>query len=70
MFFMEGLRLGLMPLGEIIGATLPQKARMWVIMAFAVVLGVSVTLAEPAIATLKQAGAGIQASSAPCSSTS
>ena len=62
---MEGLRLGLMPLGEIIGATLPQKARMWVIMAFAVVLGVSVTLAEPAIATLKQAGAGIQASSAP-----
>ncbi len=65
MFFMEGLRLGLMPLGEIIGATLPQKAKMWVIMAFAVVLGVSVTLAEPAIATLKQAGAGIEASSAP-----
>ncbi len=63
MFFMEGLRLT--PLGEIIGATLPQKARMWVIMAFAVVLGVSVTLAEPAIASLKQAGAGIQASSAP-----
>ncbi len=69
MFFMEGLRLGLMPLGEIIGATLPQKAQMWVIMAFAVVLGISVTLAEPAIATLKQAGAGIKAVSAPSSST-
>ena len=69
MFFMEGLRLGLMPLGEIISATLPQKAQMWVIMAFAVVLGISVTLAEPAIATLKQAGAGIKAVSAPSSST-
>ncbi len=65
MFFMEGLRLGLMPLGEIIGATLPQKAHMWVIIVFAVVLGISVTLAEPAIATLKQAGAGIKAVSAP-----
>ena len=65
MFFMEGLRLGLMPLGKIIGATLPQKAHMWVIIVFAVVLGISVTLAEPAIATLKQAGAGIKAVSAP-----
>ena len=32
---------------------------------FAVVLGISVTLAEPTIATLKQAGAGIKAVSAP-----
>ena len=65
MFFMEGLRLGLMPLGTNIGSTLPQKAKMWVIMAFAVVLGVSVTFAEPAIATLQQAGAGIKATEAP-----
>ena len=65
MFFMEGLRLGLMPLGSNIGATLPQKARMWLIMAFAVILGISVTFAEPAIATLQQAGASIDAVKAP-----
>ena len=65
MFFMEGLRLGLMPLGANIGSTLPQKAKMWLIMAFAVVLGISVTFAEPAIATLKQAGATITAAEAP-----
>jgi hypothetical protein len=63
MFFMEGL--GLMPLGSNIGATLPQKAKMWLIMAFAVVLGVSVTFTEPAIATLQQAGATINAVEAP-----
>ena len=65
MFFMEGLRLGLMPLGENIGATLPEKARLWLILGFAVILGISVTMAEPAIPTLQQAGVNIQPSFAP-----
>lgn len=60
MFFMEGLRLGLMPLGQSIGATLPEKARPWLVFGFAFILGVIATLAEPAISTLKAAGSNVQ----------
>ena len=59
MFFMDGLRLGLMPLGDTIGVTLPRKAAMWLILGFAFVLGIAATYAEPAIATLKEAGASV-----------
>ncbi|MEL7310784.1 MAG: DUF1538 domain-containing protein [Pseudomonadota bacterium] len=65
MFFMEGLRLGLMPLGETIGTTLPKRSHMGVILSFAFVLGVGATFAEPAIAVLKTAGAGIVPAEAP-----
>lgn len=62
MFFMDGLRLGLMPLGDTIGVTLPRKAAMWLILSFAFVLGIAATYAEPAIATLKAAGASVDPS--------
>ena len=65
MLFMEGLRLGLMPLGEVIGSVLPRNSRMPVILAFAVLLGAGATFAEPAIAVLKAAGAGVQPAEAP-----
>ncbi|MEM7098455.1 MAG: DUF1538 domain-containing protein [Pseudomonadota bacterium] len=65
MFFMEGLRLGLMPLGEQIGSVLPKHSRMPTILIFAFLLGVGATFAEPAIAVLKSAGAGVQANDAP-----
>ncbi|MBI2321152.1 MAG: DUF1538 family protein, partial [Chloroflexi bacterium] len=65
MFFMDGLRLGLMPLGANIGATLPAKARMWLILTFAFLVGVGATYAEPAISTLKAAGANVKAGEAP-----
>ena len=65
MFFMEGLRLGLMLLGEVIGATLPKNSRMPVILIFAFLLGAGATFAEPAIAVLKAAGSGVKASAAP-----
>ncbi|MCG2634532.1 MAG: DUF1538 domain-containing protein [Gammaproteobacteria bacterium] len=65
MFFMEGLRLGLMPLGEVIGVMLPRKSRIPVILAFAFILGIGATLAEPAIAVLKAAGAGVKPAEAP-----
>lgn len=65
MFFMEGLRLGLMPLGEEIGSVLPQSSRLPVILLFAFLLGVGATFAEPAIAVLKAAGAGVKADQAP-----
>lgn len=64
-FFMEGLFLGLMPLGEVIGVKLPQKSKLPIILAFAFILGVGATLAEPAIGVLKAAGAGVRAWEAP-----
>ncbi|MEO0794542.1 MAG: DUF1538 domain-containing protein [Verrucomicrobiota bacterium] len=65
MFFMEGLRLGLMPLGEIIGAILPRNAKLPAILGFAFVLGGLATFAEPAIAVLRAAGAGVKPTDAP-----
>ena len=64
-FFMEGLELGLMPFGEIIGAVLPRKSKLPVIMIFSVLLGIGATFAEPAIFVLKAAGAGVEAKKAP-----
>lgn len=64
-FFMEGLFLGLMPLGETCGIQLPQKARRPFILLFAFVLGVGATFAEPAIGVLRAAGASVKAWDAP-----
>ena len=58
-FFMEGLMLGLMPLGEIVGVKLPQKSNLVVILLFSIVLGFLATLAEPAIGVLKAAGSAV-----------
>lgn len=65
MFFMEGLRLGLMPLGESIGAILPHRAMLPFILLFAFLLGIGATFAEPAIAVLKAAGAGLRPDQSP-----
>ena len=65
MFFMEGLRLGLMPLGETIGAILPRNTPLWGVLLFALILGIGATFAEPAIAVLRSAGAGVRADQAP-----
>jgi len=65
MFFMEGLRIGLMPFGETIGAVLPEKSSLGVILGFAFLLGVGATLAEPAVGILKSAGINIKPEEAP-----
>lgn len=64
-FFMEGLLLGLMPLGELIGIRLPQKSRLPTILVFAFILGVGATFAEPAVGVLKVAGSSVKAWEAP-----
>lgn len=65
MFFMEGLRLGLMPFGEVIGNKLPQKSTLPVVLLVAFLLGIGVTFAEPAIGALRVAGANIDPYTAP-----
>lgn len=58
-FFIEGLLLGLMPLGEVIGLRLPQKAKLPTILVFSFILGIGATFAEPAIGVLKAAGSSV-----------
>ena len=65
MFFMEGLKVGLMPFGEALGTTLPAKAHLNVVLIIAFLLGIGVTFAEPAIGALKAAGQIVQVESAP-----
>lgn len=64
-FFLEGLLLGLMPLGEVCGVQLPQKSKLPVILIFAFILGVGATFAEPAIGVLKAGGSSVTAWDAP-----
>jgi len=54
--FMEGLFLGLMRLGSLIGSGLPRKSPIWVVLMFALVMGFLATLAEPSIQVLQMAG--------------
>jgi hypothetical protein len=65
MLFMEGLKVGLMPFGEALGTTLPSKAPLPVVLGVALLLGVGVTFAEPAIGALKAAGANVDVRQAP-----
>jgi len=64
-FFMEGLRLGLMPLGDIVGSVMPVKFPLAATLTFAFVLGVAATFAEPAITVLKAAGSSVSPDKAP-----
>ncbi|MEM9160963.1 MAG: DUF1538 domain-containing protein [Verrucomicrobiota bacterium] len=64
-FFMEGLRLGLMPFGETIGAILPRNSKLPLILGFSFLLGVGATFAEPAISVLKKAGSGVSPAESP-----
>ncbi|TGL06450.1 DUF1538 domain-containing protein [Leptospira bouyouniensis] len=64
-FFLEGLFIGLMPLGEALGLKLPQKLGIVSIMVFSILLGMGATLAEPAIAILKACGSKVTPWEAP-----
>lgn len=56
MCFMERLKVGLMPFGTVIGTNLPQKLPLPLVLVIALLLGIGVTFAEPAIGALKTAG--------------
>ena len=65
MMFMEGLKLGLMPFGEVIGNTLPRKLPLPGVLFIAFLLGIGVTFAEPAIGALQVAGSLVDPEQAP-----
>jgi hypothetical protein len=64
-FFIEGLLIGLMPLGEIIGSRLPMKSGVITILSFSFILGLVATFAEPAIGVLREAGSSVRPWEAP-----
>ena len=61
MFFMEGVKLGLMPFAENIGFTMPGRSGTLFILGFGALLGAAATFAEPAIGALQAAGASVSA---------
>lgn len=65
MMFMEGLKLGLMPFGEVIGNNLPRKLHLSGVLFIAFLLGIGVTFAEPAIGALQVAGSIVDPEKAP-----
>ncbi len=64
-FFLEGLILGLMPVGERVGVQLPRKCGIFVIVIFGLLLGIGSTFAEPAMASLRAAGSTVTAWGSP-----
>jgi len=65
MLFMEGLKIGLMPFGTIIGEQLPRKLSLPLVLIITMLLGIGVTFAEPAIGALKMAGQIVSVDQAP-----
>mgnify|MGYP001198569783 CR=1 FL=1 len=65
MFFMEGVKQGLMPFAENIGFLMPGRSPLPVMLTVGLLLGAAATLAEPAIGALQAAGASVSGESAP-----
>lgn len=51
-FFLQGVKIGLLPMGEAVGAELPKRGSMFFLLFFAFVLGFAVTVAEPDVRVL------------------
>ena len=51
-FFLLGVHIGLLPIGELIGSVLPRFGKVWVVVLISFVLGFVVTVAEPDVRVL------------------
>ncbi len=65
MFFLEGVRISLVPLGETIGDILPKRSTMLMLLLFSFLLGNLAAFGEPVIGSLQIAGAGVDPAKAP-----
>lgn len=65
MFFMEGVKLGLMPFAENIGFVMPGRVHPTVLLFFSLLLGAAATFAEPAIGALQAAAVSVSPEKAP-----
>jgi hypothetical protein len=64
-FFLEGIRIGLVPIGEAVGNTLPKRHSAAVVLVFAFFLGLLASFGEPVLGTLQMAGASLKPEHAP-----
>ena len=51
-FFLLGVHIGLIPVGEMIGSSLPETGKVWLILLVSFILGFAVTVAEPDVHVL------------------
>ncbi len=65
MFFMEGVKRGLMPFAENVGFHMPGQMHPSVLLGFSLLLGGAATFAEPAIGALQAAADAISSERAP-----
>lgn len=65
MFFMDGIKHGLMPFSENIGYKMPQSSSLFSVLLVAFVLGVMATFAEPAIGALQVVGSFLKREDSP-----
>ena len=65
MFFLEGVRISLAPVGEMIGDTLPKRSSMFILLVFSFLLGILGAFGEPVIGSLQIAGSGVDPAKAP-----
>jgi hypothetical protein len=63
MFFLEGLKIGLFPIGESISYALVKKGSLFWLLVFSFLLGFSTTIAEPALIAVTEEAAEIAVSS-------
>jgi hypothetical protein len=52
--FLLGVHIGLLPVGELIGSSLPRTGKVWMVIFFSFILGFVVTVAEPDVHVLSQ----------------
>lgn len=52
LFFLQGVKVGLLPMGEAVGSELPKHGSMFFLLFFAFILGFAVTVAEPDVRVL------------------
>lgn len=50
--FLWGVQMAMLPIGELIGAALPQMGRPWLVVFFGIILGFAATVAEPDVRVL------------------
>ncbi len=63
--FLEGVRISLAPVGELIGDTLPRRSSLAVLLIFSFSLGLVGAFGEPVIGSLQIAGQGVDPQKAP-----
>jgi len=51
-FFLMGVHIGLLPIGELIGSSLPRFGKVWIVVLLSVILGFVITVAEPDVRVL------------------